>query len=129
MKKYALRLILFTGLIFTLTQCQSAKEGEKFVNAFFKAIVKQDYQKAVDMIDVSIIGNTTDMTQQVQLIGNDPTNGQLKSFKKGMGFNTNISNGVTTVELDYRLTYENVERMVHVVTQDRGNGFKIVSVQ
>ncbi len=129
MKKYGLQLILFTGLIFTLTQCQSAKKGEKFVNGFFIAIMNQDYEKAVDMIDLPAVGNSTDILQQVQLIGNNPINGQLKRFKKGMGFNTNIKNGVTTVELDYKLTYENGENVVHVVTRDKGDGFKIVSVQ
>ena len=47
---------------------------------------------------------------------------------KKIGFDANISNGVTTVKLSYYLKYEsdNVEAEVTVV--NRGNGFRISSV-
>ncbi len=54
---------------------------------------------------------------------------QLLMAKKGMGFNTNISNGITTVELPYKLIYENDEVNAQVVIVNRGSGFCISSVQ
>lgn len=129
MKKYGLQFILLTGLIFTLTQCQSAKNAEKFADTFFTAILNQEFDKAAGMVELPAVGNTTDVLQQVQLLGNNPTNGKLQSFKKGMGFNTSISNGITTVKLNYRLKYDKGEQTFNVVIQDNGNGFKIVAVQ
>lgn len=129
MKKYGLQFILLVGLIFTLTQCESAKKGEMFANTFFKAIVNQEFDKAANMVEVPAVGNTIDVRQQVEALGNNPTNGQLKAFKKGMGFNSNIVNGVATVTLNYRLKYDNGERTVEVVVRDSGNGFKVIAVQ
>lgn len=128
MKRIAFSFILLTGILFTLTQCGSADAGEKTANKFFSAIMKKDFKKADEMM-FRPIGDTTSFIPQLQFFENNPTNGQLLGFKKSMGFNTEIVNGVTTVKLPYVLKYENGDQVVNVVIEDRGSGNKIVSVQ
>jgi len=128
MKRFALAFLLLTGVAFLFSQCGSADAAEKTANKFFKSIIQKDFAKAESMIDRPV-GDTTNFAQQLQLLENNPTNGQLIGFKKSMGFNTNMTNGVTTVELPYMLKYESGERAFTVVVQNRGNGYKIVSVQ
>ncbi|MDG1332484.1 MAG: hypothetical protein P8P74_09155 [Crocinitomicaceae bacterium] len=128
MKRFAFSFILLTGLLFTFTQCGSADAGEKTANKFFSAIIKKDFKKA-DAMMFRPIGDTTSFIPQLRYFENNPTNGQLLGFKKSIGFNTEIVNGVTTVKLPYTLKYESGDQLVNVVIEDRGAGNKILSVQ
>lgn len=128
MKKYAFSIFLFVGISFLFTACGSADAAEKTSNTFFSLLIKGQFAKAEKMVDRPP-GDTTDFIEQMKAMGEDPVNGKLKSAKKTVGFNTNINNGVTTVELPYVLVYEKGERRVQVVIVDRGGGNKIASVQ
>jgi hypothetical protein len=128
MKRFTFSFVLLIGLVFLFTQCGSADAGKKTADEFFSRIIKKDFEKAASMIERPF-GDTTDFVQQVQWMENNPTNGQLMSFKKSIGFNTNISNGVTTVEIPYVLRYDKGDQTVNVVIKNRGSGNKIVSVQ
>lgn len=128
MKRFALTFSLLTGLLFVLAQCGAADAGAKTADQFFATIVKGDLEKAAAMVELPL-GDTTNLIPQLQQLRSNPVNGQLKSFKKSMGFNTNASNGVTTVELPYVLTYEQGTQNFNVVIQNRGQGYKILSVR
>ena len=128
MKKYAFPIFLFVAIGFLFTACGSADAGEKTANQFFKFLVEGQYVKAEKMIDRPL-GDTTNYLINMEAMGENSTDGKLKSAKKSMGFSTNMSNGVTTVELPYILVYEKGERRVQVVMVDRGSGYKIASVE
>ena len=128
MKRGIFTFILLMAVTTVLTQCGSADAGKKTADEFFSRIIKKDFEKAASMIERPS-GDTTDFLQQVRWMENNPTNGQLLSFKKSIGFNTSISNGVTTVEIPYILRYDMGDQTVSVVIKNRGSGNKIVSVQ
>ena len=128
MKRFSLAFALLVGLSFLFSQCGSADEAEKFSDQFFTLIVKQEFEKAAEMMDRPL-GDTTNFALQLQAFQNNPTNGQLLSFKKSMGFNTSISNGIKTVKLPYVLKYDKGNRSFEVTIINRGGGYKIVSVQ
>ena len=128
MKRIALSFALLTGLAFILAQCGSADSATKTADAFFATLIKQDFDKAADMVELPV-GDNSNLMMQLQQMENNPTNGQLKSFKKSIGFSTKISNGVKTVELNYTLAYDNGNVPFTVVIQNKGQGDKIISVQ
>lgn len=128
MKRFAFSFILLTGLLVTLAQCGSVDAGTKLADLFFTALVKGKIEKAASMVELPV-GDASDLMAQLQAMSNNPVNGQLVSFKKSMGFSTNIENGVTTVQLPYVLKYEKGTQSFNVVIKNRGNGNRIVSVR
>lgn len=128
MKRFALSFTLLSGLLFCLAQCGAADEGTKFADTFFSTIMERDFEKAAEMVELPGL-NQSDLIDDLKRLENNSANGQLKSFKKSIGFKTNISNGVTTVQLPYTLTYEYGDQSFNVVIEDRGRGNKIVSVR
>lgn len=123
--------LLFIGIItiaLTLASCQQTKDAQVKADVFFKLIVKEKYSDAAKMIEVSVL-DTTNYTIALEHFGNDQALGKLKSAKKGIGFNSKISNGVSNVDLPYELTYERgkLNRTVYLI--DRGEGFKIQSIE
>lgn len=128
MKRFAYSFVLLSGLIFTLAQCGSADAGAKTADRFFSTIIKGNFERAAKMVELPV-RDTTDIIAQLQVMANNPVNGQLISFKKSVGFSTTINNGVTTVELTYVLTYEKGTQSFTVITENRGRGNKIISVR
>ncbi len=128
MKKIALSFVLLAGLIFLLTQCGTADAGAKTADTFFSEILKGNFEKAAAMVECNPL-DSVDIIPNLQAMANNPVNGYLKSFKKSFGFSTNVSNGITTVEIPYVLSYEKGEQSFNVVIVNRGAGYKIVSVQ
>lgn len=128
MKKHALSFVLLAGLLFILAQCGSADKGTKIANTFFASIIKKDFEKAAGMVELPL-GDTTDILMQLKRMENNSINGQLQDFKKLIGFKTNMSNGIATIELPYRLKYEKGGVSFNVVIQNKGKGYKIVAVQ
>lgn len=128
MKKSLTFFVLFLGLALSLTSCGSADEAQKTSDRFFSLIIKHQYSEAAKLIN-AVGASDDDVKTALEQIADHPTFGKLKSAEKGMGFNTQINNGVTTVSLPYNLTYEDSEESMEVTMIDRGSGFKIVSVQ
>lgn len=128
MKNQYVSFVLFLGMILAFTGCGSADAGEKTADQFFSYLIKGEYEKADQMIG-RMPGDTTSYLPQMEVLGENPVNGKLKSAKKSMGFNTNVNNGITTVKLPYTLTYEKGTQNFEVIIVDRGDGYKISSVQ
>ncbi len=128
MKKSLTFFILFLGLALSLTSCGSADKAQKTSDQFFHLIIKHKYSEAAKMIN-TVGATNAQMETALEQIADHPTFGKLKSAEKGMGFNTQINNGITSVTLNYNLTYEKSEESMEVVLVDRGSGFKIESVQ
>ena len=127
MNRIAFSFILLSGLLFTLAQCGSADAGTKFADNFFSKLIKGDFDKAAKMVALPA-GDPSDVIRQLKAMANNPVNGQLLEFKKSMGFSTNISNGVTRIELPYVLSYEKGTQAFTVVIEDRGSGNRIISI-
>tara|TARA_B100000508_G_scaffold141026_1_gene145347 strand:- start:129551 stop:129934 length:384 start_codon:yes stop_codon:yes gene_type:complete len=119
--------ILVIGLLL-VASCGSSDKGQKFADKFFKLAIQGDYEKAGTMLEEKPNTNL-DPVAAVESFANSPKYGKLKSAKKGLGFNTNINNGVTTIKLPYSLVYENGEYNTNVTIIDRGMGMKISYIE
>ncbi|NRA12904.1 MAG: hypothetical protein HRT57_13190 [Crocinitomicaceae bacterium] len=128
MKKTFVPIVLLIGLILSLTGCGSVDEGEKCADKFFKHIIDQNFEEAVKLVDLDPL-TAVDLEVKIRALGENEKDGKLLSAKKGTGFSTNVSNGITTVELPYNLKYEKATYNFQVVIVDRGNGFKIVAIR
>lgn len=127
MKKSIYFFFILFGLL-TVSSCGSADEGQKCSDKFFSLIIKEKYEQASKLMDTqTLVG--VDYVESITSLGNNPTYGKMMKAKKGMGFSTNINNGITTVELPYTLKYENGTTNVQVVIVNRGAGYYISSVQ
>jgi hypothetical protein len=121
--KHTILLLIMPLLL--LSSCGSADKAEKTADKFFAHIRAGRIQKAASMTSVSVPNSL--LTQQLEELRSNAA-GTLKSAKKGMGFNTQMVNGTTTVTLPYVLTYDTDERSVDVVLVDQGDGFKIFTI-
>ena len=119
--------ILAIGL-FVITSCESSDKGQQFADKFFTLAIQEDYDKASIMLEEKPNTNL-DPVAAVRSFANSPKYGKLKSAKKGLGFNTSIKNGITTIKLPYSLIYENGEYNTNVTIIDRGMGMKISYIE
>lgn len=126
MKKINLLLFIGFGLLFG--SCQSAKKAEQTANTFFELLVKQKPSAAEKLVDTGTL-NTAGFSEQVKALCKNDQDGKFLSYEKRVGFNTSINNGITVVQLNYKLIYENAEYLRAVSLTDRGNGFVISSIQ
>lgn len=128
MKKTIVPFILFLGLTLTMTSCGAADDAEKHANKFFKHLIKGNFSKASNFLDPTIT-STDGYLDQIMGMAENQQNGKLLSAEKSIGFKTNIENGITKVELPYKLTYEKGINHFQVIIVDRGGGYKIVAIQ
>lgn len=126
MKKSLTVFMLFLGMSVLFTSCGSTDAAEKTANTFFKLLIKGDFNRANALVRTGFDAQL--QLKHVSTLGKNDSDGKLLSAKKTMGFNTNITNGITTVELPYTLKYEKNELSVEVVLVNRGSGFKIEHV-
>ncbi len=126
MKRSLTLFVLFVGMSFLFASCGSTDAAEKTATKFFKLLIKGDFKKANTFISAGFDPDV--QLQQISRLGKNDTAGKLLSAKKTMGFNTNITNGITTVKLPYLLKYEKSELSVEVTLVNRGSGFKIQSI-
>lgn len=126
MKKSLPLFILFAGMSLILSSCASTDKAQKTADKFFSLLIKGKYEAANKLVETGF-GSDRQLTE-VKFLGQNDENGKLLSAKKGMGFNTQIHNGVTTVTLPYELKYEKTELNREVTIVDQGSGFKIRSI-
>ncbi len=127
MKKTFIPFILFIGLMISLTGCGAAGDAEKCAEKFFSHLIKQDFEKAGKYLSANV-RSMEDTESQLKAMAENPQDGKLLSVEKSLGFNTQIRNGITTVELPYSFTYEKGVYDYEVVIVDRGAGYKIESI-
>lgn len=128
MTKRIIPFILFLGLTLTMTGCGAAGDAEKQANKFFKHLIKGNFSKASGFLDPTIT-SSDDYLIQIKAMAENQQNGKLVSAEKTIGFKTNIENGITKVELPYKLTYEKGISHHQVIIVNRGGGYKIVAIQ
>lgn len=124
-------LLLYIGfpvLFMAFTSCESAQKAENTANRFFTHLIQGQMEKAASMVEQGQM-SALEMNTNLELLRKDGSKGNLLSARKGMGFNSQINNGVTTVNLPYKLKYQNGSRKVQVTLVDTGRGFRIVSLQ
>lgn len=126
MKNYFFPILFLLGLTLCLTGCGKTGTAQKSSDKFFKLIIGKNYNAALKMIEGQ--SEKVEIMEALKSIGDDAKNGKLLSFEKTFGFNTSMSNGITTVKLPYTLKYKYGERKCEVVLVDKGKGFKIRSV-
>jgi len=91
------------------------------------SIVLTDYPTVEGLLHHDVIskGLQADFIKAARLMENF---GAFKSATKGIGFNVNILNGVTTVKLNYNLTFEKCTATEHLELQSSGGKpFRITS--
>ncbi len=114
-------------LLFFLN-CGSTDSGKLCADKFFSYVINEKYDSALNLMENMPLNDSTSMIG-IKTFGNNADLGKLLSAEKGFGFNTNVSNSITTVVLPYKLKYENAELSRQVTIVDRGNGFKVVVVE
>ena len=128
MKTRPLLLLLLLVGITSLTGCKTTEEAKNFTEEFLTQVVNQEFDQAATKIS-ALAANGADVSSRCKLMYDNPDYGKLQSFEKGMGFNTSIQNGISTVQLNYDLTYEKGEVTYGFVLVDRGAGFKIEGIK
>ncbi|MGB1039784.1 MAG: hypothetical protein ACPGVD_02840 [Flavobacteriales bacterium] len=122
------KLILSILSITFLLSCGSTDKGKSCADSFFNHVISEKYDSALILMENMSLSDSTSFAK-MKIFGNNPDFGKLISAEKGFGFNTNVSNGITTVRLPYKLKYENVEVSREVTIVDRGNGYKIKAIE
>lgn len=116
--------LLLISILFVLAGCglkQSTNEATSVANKFNKHLKEHQFDELFKMLDNSIMEKHSEeeITAAFELVHSF---GKIKSIKKGIGFNTNINNNVTTVELNYTITCEKRtfnEQLILVRTGDK----------
>ena|SRR6218665_522307 len=124
--KKLLGISLFLGLGLFISSCGSTDVAEKTANTFFVLVIGGEFEKANQLVESGF--DAASQLNGVKYIGENEQYGKLLTAKKGMGFNTEVNNGVTTVKLPYELKYQNGTVNAEVVIVDNGAGFKIREV-
>ena len=119
-------LIPFIALLILLS-CGSTDEGKNCADQFFSFVINEKYDSAVNMVEHLSLENEEHINS-LKATGNHKELGKLISVKKNFGFSTNISNGITTVKLPYLLKFEKGEITTEITILERGNGYKITSI-
>ncbi len=117
---------IFLSLILaiSLSSCETTEKAEACAETFFQEVIAGKHESAAKHLANKPLEKFNKI-EVVKLLSVNPEQGKLLNASKGSGFSTNISNGVSTVELPYELTYENGTVTYKVVIVDRGNGMKI----
>jgi hypothetical protein len=105
----------------------AADDATVVANTFNQLIVDQKYDKLESFLDQTITEQYSEEHID-QIFAFLADGGPYSSYKKGLGFNTQISNGVTTVELHYTLKGENKNMSEDLTLVKRGNTYKISSI-
>jgi len=115
-------------MIFSLSGCETTEAAEKCADEFFNHIISSNYEKAATLVAVTPFDGYSKAEALEKMLDKSDYGALLKA-EKSFGFNTQINNGISTVQLPYELTYENGSYTFNLVIVDRGNGFKIEGMQ
>ncbi len=127
MKTPLILITLCLGML-SLSSCETTKEAKQHIEGFLNYVVNQDFKEASVYVS-SQSSHGQDVVANCKLMYENTDYGKLLSFEKGFGTSTNISNSVSTVNLNYNLIYEKGEVTYNFVVVDRGAGFKIEAIQ
>ena len=125
MKKY---FFLFIGLSMLLTSCDTGA-AEKVADEFHKKLDAGDLDYIVnDLLDTE--SSPEERATFKEYLASVTANGKMENRKKEIGFSEKISNGITTVKLDYTFEVDGELIYESVVFVDRGegDGFKLLVV-
>ena len=103
----------------------TAKSAEPTANKFYELLKDRDYDK-IELIIDDAAGPKEDW---IKVLKEQEVLGNLKSYKKKMGFHTSINNGVTTVELDYECEYDNATTDEKLMLKKVDKGFKLAGYE
>ncbi|MFT5857986.1 MAG: hypothetical protein ACI865_000070 [Flavobacteriaceae bacterium] len=121
-------LFILLGLLL-ISSCASTDEGQKVADQLFKLIVEEKFDAAAELIELNPGITVDERIAIAESLGAHQTFGKLVKVKKTIGFNTSIDNGLTTVALPYKLKFEKGDYATTVTIIDRGNGFKLSSLE
>ena len=131
--KKLLSTLVFHLLILTITlnSCgigEQTKAAEIVAEKFYKNLSEKDYDKAMSLIDEESFEIST-RKEWLAIITHKESSGKFLGYTKGIGFNINSKNGITTVKLDYTCNYENRTIYERLKMVKRGNSYKIMSYE
>jgi hypothetical protein len=105
MKTSILSIAIILASLFVLGGCASKNEAEKVATEFHEQLKEQNYTALNAMISDEAL-SISPAEDWIALFKSMESLGKLKKVTKNMGFNTQIKNGTTTVELKYTLEFE-----------------------
>ena len=124
--------LLSLGIIFiTLLSLNSCGLGEakdksiKEAEIFHGHMKKQQTKAMVNMIGKEGL-KLTPKEEWAELFESIHAVGKIKKITKDFSFNSNISNGVTTVDLSYTVEFEDQTFQEKIFFQNEGDNMKII---
>jgi hypothetical protein len=128
--------ILFLGLLFVVvglvSSCGLADEGasaEVEAAVFHNHMKKNNHDAMVKMLSDEALLITPEEEWR-SIFQRVEATGKIKSIEKKTGFNTKINNGVSTVELNYTITFENSTVNEQLILTRKGEEkFKVAGIQ
>lgn len=124
--KGTLSLMLVALLLSSCGLQEAKKDAEKTMDVFHQKLTQKNFDVLFSMIDASVLEANSE-EEVIQLFELAHSQGKIKSISQSAGFNTEIKNGLTSVQLTYVIHTElrDIEEKVTLVK--RSKGFKIVS--
>lgn len=121
----AFAMLLLTFLLSACNFGEAAEEAMTYADKFHEHMKNGNEQGMIDMIHEDALA--ADGENFKAFIYSLKQLGKVKKVKKEMGFNTQISNGVTTVTLNYTVEFEKQTMKEEIVLRDSDDGtMKIV---
>jgi len=123
MKRFYFPTFLLLSLSFLLAGCnfgEAAEEAMTYADKFHEHMKNGNEQGMIDMIHEDAM--SADGDDFKALIYSLDQLGKVKKVKKEMGFNTQITNGVTTVTLNYTIEFEDRTMKEEIVFRDADDG-------
>lgn len=124
MKSTILSFALIIASLFVLGGCQSAEEAEVVADQFHEQLKQRNYGRMMKMIDKEAFA-ISKKDDWEKIFRSMEELGELKTVKKDIGFNSQMSNGITTVELKYTLTFEKGTLNEQIIFIKKNDGFKL----
>lgn len=124
--KQSLLLLFFAALLFNLTSCASKEEGEKTAKEFYEALKAKDYDKAMSMVDASMIENEGEEAV-LNMLTQKEALGDLKSYTQEDDYKLMERNGKSMVRLLYTTEYESAKLYEYIVLSKTDDGYKVIS--
>ena len=131
MRNKALIIPFYLLLVFGLNKCgigKSASEAELVADQFYKHLQNHDYEKIIPLLDEEALAASPE-EEWMSVLKQKEAMGEMKSFRKNIGFNTKINNGITKVYLRYTCEYEGGKLYDRIVLIKRKKDFKIYNYE
>lgn len=127
----SLNFIIILSISVVFCSCgfgKAAKNAEPVADKFYAMQKTDNYNQLEAILDEGALAANT-IEEWKSVIQRKKDCGSFVEAKKKMGFHTAINNGLTTVTLNYKTTYETCVYHEKLVLVQRNSGYKVYSYE